>query len=107
MVLHTEYPVCAVCCSLDGPVQQVQMRHLKRGRGEAVQIDRIGMVLRGDFDAAGLQAADRMVAAAVSEFQLVGAGAVGQRKNLMPEADAEERVSAPQRAHRVRFARRS
>ena len=58
--------------------------------GEAVRVHRVGMVLGGDFDFAGLQIFHRMVAAPVPELQLVGSGAVGQGDDLVAQADTED-----------------
>src|SRR5262249_10321233 len=49
------------------------------------------VVLRGDLDTAGLQVLDRVIAAAMTEMHLDGARAEGKGKQLMPEADAEDR----------------
>ena len=52
------------------------------------------MILGGNLDLAGQQIFNRMIAAAVAEFQLVGMQAVGQRDHLMAQTDAEDRLFA-------------
>ena len=58
----------------------------KRGRvhGEPV-------ILRGDFDPAGFQILDRLVGAAMAEFELEGLSAEGLAQNLVPQANPENR----------------
>ena len=56
------------------------------------------VVLRGDFNLAGGLVHDRLVDAAVTEGQLVGAEAQGAAKQLVTEADAEERGALTQHA---------
>ena len=51
------------------------------------------MVVRGDFDFAGGHILDRLVDAAVAEFELVRAEAERAAQQLVAEADAEERIS--------------
>ena len=55
----------------------------------------IAVILRGDFDFSGDQILHRMVAAAVTEFQLIGFGAVGQGDHLVAQANAEDGILAP------------
>lgn len=71
----------AIISKDDRPVKQVDVRRHQRRTGKAVRVDGVGMVLRGNFDSAGLQVADGMVPAAVAEFQLISPRAVGQRKD--------------------------
>ena len=49
------------------------------------------MVLRGDLDPPGLEVLHGMVAAPVAEFEFVGPGAVGEGKDLVPQANSEDR----------------
>ena len=75
------------------------------GPGGALSVHGVGVVLRGDFDLPGQKVFHRVVAAAVSEFHLVGFRPVRQREDLMPEADAEDREPAPQSPRGVRHLR--
>ena len=60
---------------------------------KAVGVDRVGVILRGDLDSAGLQVPYRVIAAAVAELELVGLGSVGQGDDLVSETDAESDTS--------------
>ena len=55
----------------DGLVVEVDVRHLDIGR-QAIGIDRKAVVVGRDLDLAGRQVFDRLVAAAVAEFEFVG-----------------------------------
>src|SRR5450432_816561 len=52
------------------------------------------MIVRGDFNLAGLQLLDRMIAAMVSELQFVGAAAESEADELMAETNSEDRCLA-------------
>ena len=65
---------------------------------ERIGIDREAVVVRGDFDALRQLVDDRMVGAAVAEFQFVGFAAEGEAENLVAEADAEDRRLADEAA---------
>ena len=56
-------------------------------------VDREAVVVGGDLDLAGGQILDRLVDAAVSELELVGAEAECAAEQLVAKADAEERVA--------------
>lgn len=71
MVLDGEDRQLAVPHTLDRAVIQVQVGHLDRGR-QAVGIDREAMILGGDFDFLGGHMHDRLIAAAMAEFELIG-----------------------------------
>ena len=73
------------------------MGDFKRG-GQRLRLQREVMVLRGDFDPAGQQVPDRVVAAVVAEFQPPALRAGGEAEELVPEADAEERDLARESA---------
>ena len=75
MVLHAEGGALRRGDALDGAVVEVDVGDL--GVGEAVVLDGEAVVLGGDLDAAGAQVLDRLVAAAVAEFQLEGFPAEG------------------------------
>ena len=62
--------------------------------GQAFQLNREAMVLRGDFDLARLQVFNRVVPAAVALMQLRGLGAQGLRKDLMTQTNAKDGCSA-------------
>ena len=77
---------------LDGPVVQIEVRHLERWRsGDAVCIanHRETMVLGGDEHLIGSDVAYRVVPASVTVRQFGRSATVSQPHELMPEADAE------------------
>ena len=96
MILYAKGPVSFAGYAFYGPVQKIEMRHGQGRFYETVRVDRIGMILRGDFYFPCLQIPDRMIAAAVHEFKFIGGSAVGQRKQLVPEADTEDGTAADQ-----------
>ena len=77
-------------------VVEVDMGYLHITWRQAVDIDAKAVVLGGDFHMTGGQIFDRLVAAAMAEFQFVGCAAVSKAKHLMTEADAENRFLAEQ-----------
>ena len=88
------------------------MRDFKPGILEAVGVDGIAVVLACNFYLSGLKIFYRMIAAAVSELQLVCVGAVGKAYHLMAQTYTEDRIFAAQglyhiynRHHVLRIAR--
>ena len=55
----------------------------------------------GDFHPAGRLVQHRLIRAAVAELELVGLGAAGQGQQLVPQANAEDRLLAQQAADRL------
>ena len=96
MVLNRENPVPGASESLDGSIEKVEVRDFEPRALERVGNNGVAVVLRGDFYLAGHEIFDRMVAAAVSELQLVRMRAVCQRDHLMSETDTEYRQLAAQ-----------
>ena len=70
------------------------MRDFKRQTFERFFFDGVTVILRGDYDFARFEILDGVVGAAVPEFELVRVRAQRQRKNLMSQADAENRSRA-------------
>jgi hypothetical protein len=79
---------------------QVHVRQLHVLR-QRLRVDREGVVLRGDLDAAGDEVAHRVVRAVVAEGHLVRLRAEDDREDLVAEADAEDRALADQVRERV------
>lgn len=100
MILHTEYTVFLTFHAFDGIIQKIDMGNRQICPLQAFGIYSVGMVLRGDFYFICFQISHRVVSAPVSEFQLIGLAAVGQRNDLMPQTDAENGHTAPQLPHR-------
>src|ERR1700688_4658702 len=59
------------------------------------------MVVGGDFDLARPQLLHRMVAAVVPKLQLEGLAPEGNSRQLMPQADAENRLPSHKPADRI------
>ena len=75
--------------TLDDAVVEVDVGDVDAGEGAFR--DGVIVVLAGDFDRVGGQPADRVVAAVMTEGQLVGRGPEGGGQELVPQADAEHR----------------
>ena len=75
--------------ALAGAVVAVNVAYLACLGGNAAAYDRVAVVLGGDECSVKREILYRLVAAAVTVLQLLGLGAVCQRKELMSEADAE------------------
>ena len=90
---------------LHGVVVQIDMRKLDRAL-ERVGVDGEAVVLRRDFDLAGGQIFHRLIAAVMTELELVRPAAESEAQNLMPETNAEDRSFADQLLHvlfRIRY----
>ena len=59
------------------------------------------MILRGDLDLICQQIFDGMIAAAMTEFQLIGFRSVGEGQDLMTQTDTEDRNGADQLLHGI------
>ena len=59
---------------------------------QGIRHDRVAVVLGGDIGAAGVQVPDGLVAATVAVFQLDCVAAQGQGRQLVAQADAEDRL---------------
>ena len=59
------------------------------------------MVLGSNLNLTGQEILDRMIAAAVTEFEFIGFSSVRQRYNLMSQADSKHRIFAPQTADKT------
>src|SRR5579863_2484705 len=75
------------------PVIQVHMRHLHVvGLSHGFRINTKAMVLCGDLAAARDQVLHRMVKSPMTMVHLKGGDIIGQRKQLMTETDAKQRL---------------
>lgn len=61
---------------------------------QAVRIDGKAVIVTGNFDMLRVEIFHRLIAAAMTEFQLVRPAAQGEAQQLMAEANAEERHAA-------------
>src|SRR4051812_11829130 len=90
MVLHGKDRLAGVAEAFKRVVIKVDMRGLAAPLAEAVGVNGEAVVLAGDFDFARAGVANRLVAAAVAEFQFIGGGTHGEAQELVAEADAED-----------------
>ena len=83
MILNAENRLALVSHAFDGPVVQIDAvdRNIGRQRGG---IDRETVVLRSNFDSAGLHVLHRLVRAAMAEFQFECVAAKRLPENLVP-----------------------
>src|SRR3954453_19338953 len=88
MILHTENSFLFVPNSLDSLVVQVDPVHADLRR-QRCGIDGETVILRGDFDAAGLEVLHRLIAAPMAELQLERFAAKRLAQDLVPEANTE------------------
>ena len=96
MVLHRKDAVLGALHAFGRAVEQVYVRQPEAGGGQRVDVHGIAVVLARDLDPSRLQIFHGVVPAAVAEFHLHGLGAIGQRYELVPHADAENRQFAAQ-----------
>src|SRR5207248_11593428 len=85
-------------------VVQVQMRELDLGLRQRIRIDGEVVIVRGDFDFAGVQLLHRMIAAMVPELQLESFAAECKAGELMSETDAKDGLTPHEAAdvvHRI------
>src|SRR6266487_5478640 len=109
MILHTENWLRLVPEAFDGLVVEVDAIHENAG-GQRLRLDGKAMILRRDFHATGREVLDRLIGAAMAEFQLERFAPERLPKNLVAEANAENRNSRfdqiTDRAHGVAQRRR-
>ena len=100
MILHAEDSVTLAPHPLHRAVENVPVGHGQAGARERTLIHRIGVILGSDPDFSGRKILDRMIAAAMTEFQFVSLCAAGKRDDLVTEADSEYRIFASQFPHK-------
>jgi len=97
VILDGENRKFFVSKAFDGAIVQVDVCHLEVGcprHPMFVSRDGKPMVLRGYQDPAGIDLFDRMIPTAMPVGHFHGLGAECETKNLMPEADSEDRHSS-------------
>ncbi len=99
VILHAEQRQRAVAQALQRVVVQVDVRQVDFALLQRVGIDGEVVIVRGDLDLAGLHLLHRMIAAVMSELQLVSLAAQRQPDQLMPQTDSEDRNLAHQIAN--------
>src|SRR5437667_10372423 len=93
MILDTENRPGLVAHSLDGLIVEIEAIHRHIG-GKRAGINGEAVILSRDFHLAGLQILDRLVRAAMAEFQFEGLAAKCLAKNLVAQANSENRNAA-------------
>ena len=98
VILHTERLQLSMTQTRDRIVVQIEMRYLAAAE---LALGRNGesMVVRGDFDLAGLKILHRLIAATMTETHLLGPAAQRQGQNLMSETDAKNRYLPQKTSH--------
>src|SRR5439155_13995084 len=96
MVLYRNDGLTTMAQSFAGTVIEVHLRNLDIA-GEALGIDGVAVVLRGDVHAVALEVLHGVVGAAVAELELEGPGPKGAPEDLVAEADAKNRGLADER----------
>src|ERR1700733_6469156 len=80
----------------------VQIRHCRFELvGQRFAVDRVSVVVRGDEYVACKQVLYRLISAAMSVRELVGARSAGEREELMSQTDAVQRLAADEFAQNV------
>ena len=80
--------------AFQGRIIQIHVRQLDFALRQRVGIYRKVVVVRRDLNFPGLQLLYGMIAAMVSELQLVGSAAQGDSHELMSQTDTENRLSS-------------
>ena len=81
VILHAEDRQCRVAETFDGVVVEIHVRDDAPFCFQRFLIDGEAVVLAGDLDPAGVEIFDRLVAAAMAEFQLVGLAPIARPSN--------------------------
>src|SRR5262249_46097286 len=92
VVLHGEDRLAFDAQALVAAVEERDVSHLHVAR-QALGDDAEAMVLAGDLDLPSLNVLDRVVGAAMADRHLLRAPAERQSEELVPEADAEDRLA--------------
>src|SRR5947207_10041716 len=90
VILHTEDRQLFVAHSFDGAVVEIDVGYFDFGR-KRLRIDGESVVLRSDGDPAAAQIFDRLVRAAMAEFQFECRSTECEAEDLMAETNAEDR----------------
>ena len=99
MELHGGDGQRAVSEAFVGSVVEVRHRRFEIAR-KRMRVDGVSVIVRRDQHVARDQILDRLIAATVTVRELVGARTARERKQLMAETDAEQRLASDQIAQR-------
>src|SRR5438105_15441201 len=99
MILHTIDRFGLMAHSFDCLIVQIDSVDLQFG-GQGIGVNSKPVVLRSDFNATGLQILNRLIAAAMAEFELEGLSPESLAEDLVSQADADNwNVALDQIAH--------
>ena len=99
VVLDAERAVFLAHNAFDRIVQNIDVRHREPRLRNGIGSHCIGVILRSDLDPPCGQILYRVIAAAVTEFQLISLGTISERQDLMAQANAEDRAGAAKCFH--------
>jgi hypothetical protein len=94
VILHRKNLQLTVAKTFVGAVVQIHVSDFEHPLVERRRVHRKPMVLRGDLDFARQKILDWMVCSMMSEFQLEGSPAQGERKKLVAQTDPEHGLLA-------------
>src|SRR5471030_2597333 len=99
MVLHAEDRMVAQPEAFERLIVEIHVRDFHVARVERIRVHREAVIVRRDLHLLRYFVAHRMVGAAVAEFQLIGLAAKREPQQLVPQADAEDRLLADEFAN--------
>ena len=88
VILHTEHRAVGQAHPFDCAVIQILVRDFHVA-GQCIGINCVVVVLRRDLHIAHIHIADRLVAAMMPKFELIGVATQSAPDNLMPQTDAK------------------
>ena len=96
VILNRKHRQAAMAHSFQTAIVQIEVRQFNVVQVQAVRINREAVIVGRDFAFAAAVIFDRLIASAMTEFQLEGFSAESQSQNLMSQANAEHRRSSQQ-----------
>src|SRR5579871_4449343 len=93
MVLHAENGLGLVPHSLNSLIVQIDTIHFHLAR-KRLRVDGEAVVLRRNLHTASLQIFNRLVGAAMSEFEFESLASQSQSQNLVPKTNSKNRHAA-------------
>lgn len=100
VVLNAHNGLQTMTQAFDGAVIEINMGNLDTG-WQGVGVNGKTVVLRGDTHPTGREIFDRLIPSPVAEFEFEGLASQSGTKQLMPQADPEDRLPADQLAQRL------
>ena len=100
VVLDAERLQLLVADAFNGLIVQVDVSDFGPFR-QGVDVEREAVILRGNLDLSGLLVEDRLIRPPMTELQLERLAAQSESEQLLPQADAKNRLFAEQAAYRL------